>query len=131
MTGYLDEIVPSSPPDPVSTQSSRDEIVGTIETLISPFVPMRGVTSKEIPQLKKASLANIILSSPGIDVISAAMSSDVALPPESERLAETFTFGYFVVMSTIAFLPLDTMIFGFEKVFASSVASSALSVSDI
>ena len=34
--------------------------------------------------------------------------------------------GYFVVMSTTAFLPLRTMIFGLEKTWAPSICSKAL-----
>ena len=56
-----------------------------------------------------------------------AMSSDVE-PLASVLFAATLMFGYFVVMSTTAFLPDETMIFGFENVRASSVASSAFSV---
>ena len=95
-----------------------------------PFVDTRGVTSSEMPQLKNASFANIILSSPGIASRLDAMSSDVEALA-SVRFAEILTFGYFVVMSTVAFLPDETMIFGFENVFESSVASNAFSVSAI
>ena len=36
------------------------------------------------------------------------------------------TFGYFVVMSTLASLPFDTMIFGLENILASDICSNAL-----
>ena len=129
MTGYLADIVPESDSSvvPETTQSEREEIVGTICTLMSPFVEMRGVTSSEMPQLKNASFANIILSSPGICVICMSRSSES--PPEFVvRFADILTLGYFVVMSTVAFLPDDTMIFGFENVLASSEDSSARSM---
>ena len=54
------------------------------------------------------------------------MSRSSESPPEFVvRFAEILTFGYFVVMSTVAFLPEETMIFGFENVRASSDDSSA------
>ena len=67
------------------------------------------------------------LSSPGIAIICMARSSDSAFP-FSVRFAETSTFGYFVVISTVAFFPDETMIFGLENTRASSVDSSARSV---
>ena len=132
ISGYFDEMVPESSSElvPVITQSLSEEMVGTIETLMRPLVPTRGVTSSEMPQLKNASFANINLSSPGIASRFEAMSSEVD-PLASVRLAATFTFGYLVVMSTVAFFPEETMIFGLEKVLTSSVLSRALRVSDI
>ena len=133
ITGYFAEIVPlesESPLVPVSTQLSREEIVGTIETLMSPLVPIRGVTSSEIPHEKNASFANINLSSPGIASIFEAISIEVE-PLASVRFAETLTFGYFFVISTMAFLPDETIILGLEKVLVSSVASRARKVSAI
>ena len=109
---------------PDSTQPFCDEIVGTIETLIRPLVPILGVTSSDMPQLKNASFANIILSSPGIAAICMSRSSES--PPEFVvRFAAILTFGYFVVMSTVALRPDETMIFGFENIRASSLPSSA------
>ena len=126
ITGYFAEIVPSSASDavPDSTHPFCDEIVGTIDTLMSPLVPMRGVTSSDMPQLKNASFANIILSSPGIAAI--CMSRSRESPPEFVvRFAAILTFGYFVVMSTVAFFPDETMILGLENMRASWLPSSA------
>ena len=110
---------------PADTQSVRLEIVGTIETLMRPFVLMRGVTSSSMPQLKKASFANMNLSSPGIAAMFIDRSRESLPPPDVVRFAEIVTFGYFSVMSTFAFLPDETMIFGLENVRASSLFSSA------
>ena len=105
-------------------------MVGTMDTLIIPFVPIRGKTSSEIPQLKNASRANMNLSSPGIAAICMSRSMEFT-PFEVVRLELMKTFGYFVVISTVAFLPDETMILGLEKMRASSVACKARSVSDI
>ena len=91
-----------------------------------PFVPTRGVTSSCMPQLKNASLANMNLSSPGISAIFMSRSSESELLFEV-RFAATVTFGYLVVMSTVAFLPLATMIRGLENIRESFSRSRALS----
>ena len=105
-------------------------MVGTIDTLIIPFVSMRGVTSSEMPQLKNDSFANMSLSSPGIAAMFMLRSSASELLPDV-RFAEIVTLGYFSVMSTVAFLPFATMIFGLEKMRASPLESSALRTSDM
>ena len=92
--------------------------------LMRPFVDTRGVTSSEMPQLKNDSFANILLSSPGISAICMSRSSEL-LSPFTVRFAEILIFGYFVVMSTVALRPEETMIFGFENVRASSEDSSS------
>ena len=128
MPALLADVVVS--PAPAVTQSVQLEIVGTIATLMSPFELTRGVTSSEMPQLKKASFANIILSSPGTAAMFMLRSRASELPLVV-RLAEIWTLGYFSVMSTVAFFPLATMIFGLEKMRASPLESSALRTSDM
>jgi len=96
-----------------------------------PFVPTRGVTSSWMPHEKNASFANMNLSSPGMAAICMSRSSESDPLPDVVRLAEIFTFGYFSVMSTTAFLPDETMMRGFEKVLASSADSSARRTTDI
>ena len=98
--------------------------MGTISTWMRPSAPTRGVTSSEMPHEKKASLANIILSSPGIALIFMSRSTEVELSL-IVFLTAIVTFGYFVVMSTVALRPEATMIFGFENMRASSLDSSA------
>ena len=135
-TGYFDEYVPALfavvvvSPAAAVTQSVRLEMVGTIDTLMSPLLLTRGVTSSEMPQLKNASLANMSFSSPGISAMFMLRSRESELPPVV-RLAEIWTLGYFSVMSTMAFLPFETMIFGLEKMRASPLVSSALRTSDM
>ena len=117
-------------PAPAVTQSLQLDIVGTIDTLMSPLELTRGVTSSEMPQLKNASLANMSFSSPGMTAMFMLRSRESELPPVV-RLAEIVTLGYFSVMSTVAFLPFATMIFGLEKMRASPLESSALKTRDM
>ena len=54
------------------------------------------------------------------------MSRSRESPPEFVvRFAAILTFGYFVVMSTVALRPDETMIFGLENMRASWLPSSA------
>ena len=104
--------------DSALTYSFKLLIVGTMDTFMSPFVITRGCTFSVTPQLKNASCANMRLSRPGISVIRESTSS-VLFEPLRTRLALSVTFGRFVVMSTMASLPLVTITFGFEKVLKS------------
>ena len=125
MTGYLAEYDPALffvvlsfvSLAPAVTQSVWLDIVGTMETFMTPFVPTRGVTSSCMPQLKNASLEE------WNGYLIALVESELLF---EVRLAATVTLGYLVVMSTVAFLPLATIMRGLENMRESFSRSRAL-----
>ena len=100
-----------------------DELSGTAWTKLHP--------KWEYADYYRAGALKVLARGPEPDEGTRAPWTSEVEPLASVRFAATLTLGYFVVMSTSAFLPEETMIFGLENVFASSVASSARRVSDI
>ena len=96
---------------------------------MNPFVCTRGVTSSMTPKLKK-SLSLKSSSSPPSGAICVSTSS-VLTPSSSTRFAASRTYGLFIVMSTCAFLPLETITFGFANVLIPAFSSNAYRRSDI